>query len=166
VLGDIPNPQAIFQTNYKQSTLVDTSGQVVDANYRKTSPDHILVQGLTEQGVLSSFTVRKSKAPIDDAGIRWIISGTKGEVSITGPEMWQTLDKELHLHVRKGSEAPEEVEFDALRVDVADKVAPIGANVASMYHAFAKGDESKYATFESATKTHRLLDRIRKAAGV
>ncbi|KAG8406852.1 hypothetical protein J3459_018264 [Metarhizium acridum] len=41
-----------------------------------------------------------------------------------------------------------------MEVPLADVVAPFGANVASLYHAIAKGDATKYATFESAARTH------------
>lgn len=143
---------------------MNSKGEVVDPAYRRTSPDHIFVQGVTEQGVISSLVFRNSKGTTDDTGIRWIISGTKGEVSITGSEMWQLLDKELKLRVKIGGEPAQNVSFDDHRVAAAEKVKPMAANVTSVYHAFAKGDKTKYATFESAAKTSRLLERIRQAS--
>ena len=86
--------------------------------------------------------------PIDDVGIRWIISGTRGEIPIAGPEWWQTLDKEPQLQVKAGNQPAQMMNFDSYRVPAAKKVAPFAANV----------------TFESADKTHRLPERIRKSA--
>lgn len=153
-----------MKTQFEMAQLLGRNGNVVNTAYRKTDPDHILVQGITEGGVVASFAFRKSKGPVDDIGIRWIISGTKGEIAITGPERWQMLDKELQLQVKIGSQPAQTMNFDSYRMPAAKKVAPFAANVASLYDAFAKGDTKKYATFESAAKTFRLLERIRKSA--
>lgn len=163
-MGDIPDPQAILKTQFPTVKLVNSKGEVTNSEYPKTSPDHIFVQGITEQGIVSSIALHRSKGPVDDTDMRWIISGTEGEIAVTGPDLWQISDQGFKLQVRIGGEAAEFADIDALRPEAAAKVGGVGANVASMYDAFAKGDKSSYATFESAAKTHRLLDRIRKAA--
>jgi predicted dehydrogenase len=164
VLGDIPHPQAILKTHFQTTSLLGSDGKVVNPAYRKTDPDHILVQGITEDGTVSSFAIRTTKDPVDGTGIRWIICGTKGEISITSPEWWQMRDKEAQIQVKLGSEPAQIIDFDSYRVPASEKVAHMASNVASLYDAFAEGDTGKYATFESAAKTHRLLDRIKKYA--
>ncbi|KAJ6439467.1 oxidoreductase [Purpureocillium lavendulum] len=164
VLGDLTDTQAILKTQYKKTRLVTSNGSVVDPEFHKTAPDHILLQGVTEQGAVASFTFRKPKDAVDDTTFRWIISGTEGEVLITGNEWWQMMDKELHLQVKIGTEPTQTVDFGSYRIPAAEKVGTVAANVASVYDAFAKGDTAKYATFESAAKTHRTLERIRKGA--
>lgn len=166
VLGDLANPQAVLKIHYPKAKLVNDKGEVVNPEFRKTSPDHILLQGITQDGIVSSFAFRKSTEPIDETGIRWIITGTNGEVSITGPDKWQMLDQELQLQVKIFGDRAQTVNVSSYRVPAALKVTPIAANIASLYAAFAKGEESKYATFDSAAKTHRLLDRIMAATTI
>ncbi|KAK9438365.1 NAD(P)-binding domain protein [Metarhizium brunneum] len=165
VLGDFSEVQTILKSHYETVPIVDSDGQVVDSSYRKTSPDHILVQGITELGAVASLSVRKPPATADGVGIRWVISGTLGEIIVTGPGLWHVMDKEAHIQVKIGNEPVQDIDFQSYRVPLANEVAPFGANVASLYDALAKGDNTKYATFESAARTHRLLERIRKAAG-
>ena len=148
------------------SKLLDSNGQVINAEYPKTAPDHILVQGVTEKGVLASLTYRRSTGTVDGVGIRWVIAGTKGEISISAPDAWQMADKAIQLQVKIAGEPVHTPSVDSYRVDAADKVPEIAVNVVSMYAGFAKSDRTKYATFESAVKTHRLLDRIRSAAKI
>ena len=70
----------------------------------------------------------------------------------------------MQLQVKIGSEPAQIVNFDSYRVPASENMAHMASNVASLYDAFAKGDTEKYATFESAAKTHRLLDRIKNYA--
>ncbi|KAF5137750.1 hypothetical protein E5D57_001529 [Metarhizium anisopliae] len=165
VLGDFSEVQTILKSHYEIVPIVDSDGQVVDSSYRKTSPDHILVQGITELGAVASLLVRKPPATADGVGIRWAISGTLGEIIVTGPGLWHVMDKEAHIQVKIGNKLVQDIDFQSYRVPLANEVALFGANVASLYDAIAKGDNTKYATFESAARTHRLLERIRKAAG-
>lgn len=163
VIGDIPHPQAILETKYPLSKLVDADGTIVDPAFPKTSPDHILVQGIAGDGVVSSFVFRKSREPVDGTGIRWIITGTNGEVCITGPDGWQMLDKELQVELKVVGEAAQIIDVNSHRAPAVETLPSVAANVASMYAAFAKRNESEYATFESAARTHGLLDRIKAA---
>ncbi|UNI24767.1 transcription regulator gal80 [Purpureocillium takamizusanense] len=164
VLGGLTDTQAILKTQYKTSQLVGSDGQLLNRTVQKTAPDHILVQGITEGGAVASIAFRKPKGPVDDTGIRWIITGTEGEASIVGDGWWQMMDKELKLQVKVGTEPTQTIDFDSYRVPAVEKVSPLAANVASLYDGFAKGDTTKYATFESAARTHRILERIKKAA--
>ena len=52
----------------------------------KTAPDHILVQGELANGALASISFRKARKPVDALGLRWLITGTKGELEVTFPE--------------------------------------------------------------------------------
>lgn len=149
---------------FPNAKIVSGSNAVVDENYPKTAPDHILVQGVTDQGVISSITFRRSTGVVDDAAIRWVIAGTKGEISLTASDKWQLSDKEMELQVRITGEPIRNINLESYRIAAADHVPSIAANVASLYAGFADGNRSKYATFESAAKTMRLLDRIRAVA--
>ncbi|GJN74079.1 transcription regulator gal80 [Purpureocillium lilacinum] len=164
VLGDLTDMQAILKTQYKATQLVGPDGQPLNKEFRKTAPDHIFVQGITEGGAVASIAFRKPKSPVDDTDFRWIITGTQGEASIVGNGWWQMMDKEMNLQVKIGTEPTQTIDFDSYRAPAAEKVSPMAANVASLYDAFAKGDTTRYASFESAAKTHRFLESIKKAA--
>lgn len=164
VLGDLTDMQAILKTQYKATQLVGPDGQPLNKEFRKTAPDHIFVQGITEGGAVASIAFRKPKSPVDDTDFRWIITGTQGEASIVGNGWWQMMDKEMNLQVKIGTEPTQTIDFDSYRAPAAEKVSPMAANVTSLYDAFAKGDTKRYATFESAAKTHRFLESIKKAA--
>ncbi|KAK4073312.1 hypothetical protein Purlil1_13075 [Purpureocillium lilacinum] len=166
VLGELSDVQAILKTQYKTARLVDSEGQVLDESFRKTAPDHIFLQGTTGDGAVASFSFRNPKYPADETGFRWIISGTEGEISITGDEWWPLMHDELQLRLKVGVEPTRTISYDSYKVSAADKVPPVAANVVSLYSAFAKGDTTKFASFASAAQTHRILEKIRRAANV
>ncbi|KAI1360483.1 oxidoreductase [Xylaria arbuscula] len=165
VLGDFAKLQAILKTDVSSVKIFDSEGVLVNPAYPKTGADQILVQGTLESGALASLSVKQSKNDIDGVAFRWVISGSEGEVEIIAPEFnWQAGAPKRTLRLKIGDEAVQNVDFLA-GDQIESKVPFIAANVARQYSAFAKGDLNTVATFESAVKTHRLLNRILKAAG-
>jgi predicted dehydrogenase len=159
-LGDFTNIQSILKTQYPTTNIVNDEGKVVYANHPKSAPDHIFVQGVLEGGAVASLSFRSVPSAVDRTGFRWLISGTKGEIEVTAPELgWQLRSSKAALKVRVGK--GEEIQTVDLSTDPTSTTVPFpGSNTAGLYDAFAKGDGSKYATFEDAVKTHHLLDRI------
>jgi predicted dehydrogenase len=145
------------------------NGQVVDPVYRKTSPDHIFVQGALLSGAIASIAYRKTREAAEDIGFRWIITGIDGELILSAPERWWqnglgTPDG-WSLKLRAGKEGNlQEISLEDLDNSPASSVKSPGTNTARLYQSFAHGHGLE-ATFESAAKTHRLLDRIAKSAG-
>ncbi|KAL7920988.1 oxidoreductase [Trichoderma austrokoningii] len=164
VLGDLSHIQSIFKTGYKTVQLTGPDNTIVDPAYVKTSPDQILVQGVTSSGAVASIAFRKPRHHGDEHDLRWYISGTEGEIMVTSPATWSIADKGAEIRIRTGDGPFEVVDFQSLRLPAAESLSPMAANVHSMYDAFAKGDTTRYATFESAANTHRILDEIKKAA--
>lgn len=150
--------------------LAGDDGKIIDPSYPKTSPDHILVQGVLESGALASLTFR-SPIPrtVDGTGWRWIITGSAGEVEITGPEAsWQYGSAGTQLKYRIGGENTITRDYPLLLDEINPEIAMVaypGVNTAHLYETFAKTDSDRYATFEDALRTQRLLDRILLAAG-
>ncbi|KAI0099014.1 oxidoreductase [Nemania sp. FL0031] len=165
ILGDFTEVQAIMKPAIDKVAIYSAKGVLVNPGYPKTSADHILVQGILEGGAVASISARKSKAIVDDASFRWIISGTEGELEVTVPPTnWQFGDPKRTLKLKIGSGEVQTVDF--LSNDQFEgKIPAISTNTARQYLAFAKGDTDGVATFGSALKTHRLIDRIIKAAG-
>lgn len=157
VLGDFAELQSTLKNFYPTLPIKDADGKVKDAAYPKTSPDHIVVHGTLRSGAVVSLSYRTVKSAVDGIGVNWLISGTKGEIQVTTSEShWQMSDPKRKLRLKIGNEETVEVDFSQEEGN-SNRFA---INVAAQYEAFARGDEAHYATFESALKTHLLLEDI------
>ncbi|KKP05588.1 oxidoreductase [Trichoderma harzianum] len=164
ILGDLSHVQSILKSQFKTVRVVGTQNETIDLEYEKTAPDHIFVQGLLDNGAVASLSFRKPGSTAEETGIRWYISGTKGEILITGPSWWQMLNKEPVLQMKVGNEPVHVINFQDEAESAIQTGPAMAANLTLLYEAFAEGDVSRYATFESAARTHRLLEKIRQAA--
>jgi predicted dehydrogenase len=167
VLGDFAQVQAQLSAQYKTIPIVDSSGQVVDPEYPKTSPDHIFVQGTLDNEAVISIAFRKSASAADGVGYRWYITGTLGELAITNSEApWAygvTANRNILLKLGKEG-ATEEVDYTSEDTSRAAKLPIPTRNTARIYENFAR-EGGEVVTFEDALKTHRLLARIAESAG-
>ncbi|KAI1111798.1 oxidoreductase [Nemania sp. NC0429] len=165
VLGDFSEVQAIMKSTIPSISVLNAKGTVVNPAYPKTAADQVVVQGILESDALVSISLRHPGADADGASFRWIISGTEGEIEVIVPQSgWQMGEPKRTLKLKTGADEAQEVDFLA-EDELEGKVPAVSANVARQYRAFAKGDTEAAATFESALKNHRLLDRIVRAAG-
>ncbi|KAI0533602.1 oxidoreductase [Xylaria digitata] len=165
VLGDFTELQAIMKSTVSNVSILNTKGEVINPAYPKTSADQTLVQGILESGAVASISARKPKGEVDGVSFRWIISGTEGEIEVIIPQsLWQFGEPKRTLKLKIGASESQNVDFLSSD-EFESKVPAIVANLARQYRAFAKGDMGTVATFESSLKTHRLLDRIIRAAG-
>ncbi|KAF3056698.1 Galactose/lactose metabolism regulatory protein [Trichoderma lentiforme] len=164
ILGDLSHVRSILKSQYKTVRIVGTENETIDPEYEKTAPDHIFVQGLLDGGAAASLSFRKPGSTAEETGIRWYISGTKGEILLTGPSWWQMLNKEPVLQVKVGNEPVHVIKFQDEAESAVQTGPAMATNLALLYEAFADGDVSRYATFKSAARTHRLLEKIRQAA--
>ncbi|KAI8630475.1 oxidoreductase [Xylariaceae sp. FL1651] len=166
VLGDFAEVQAILKSTVTSVPIVNTKGELVNPGYPKTSPDQMLVQGVLENDAMVSISMRKSKTEVDNISFRWIVSGTEGAIEVLIHEMqWQFGEPKRTLKLKIGNQEVQNVRFIAEDDEFESKVPFPGVNPARQHRAFAEGNEGSVATFQSALKTHRLLDRILKAAG-
>ncbi|KAI0451561.1 oxidoreductase [Xylaria acuta] len=170
VLGDFTEVQAILKKTISEVPIFSPEGVLVNPSYPKTSPDQVLVQGVLESDAVASIQVRKGKIEVDDVSFRWLISGTEGEIEVIVPRAgfssnWQFGEPKRTLRLKIGDSEAHNVDYLA-NDEFEGKVPGPAANVARQYRAFAKGDTKEaVATFKSALKTQRLLDRILRAAG-
>lgn len=141
---------------------------VVNPAYPKTTPDHILVQGkLKNRNAPASISFRTSSKTADDTGVRWIITGTKGEIEITANRgQWQidSSSKKLKLSLYESGETRV---YDTTSEDlgVAANLGDSAVNTALIVDGFAKGVEGSYVDFASSLKLHKLLDVILDKSG-
>ncbi|KAK1847717.1 oxidoreductase family protein [Colletotrichum chrysophilum] len=135
-------------------------------SHPKTAPDHILVQGSLQSGALATVHFRTTQASIDDVGIRWIISGSKGEVEITSPSSsWQGYFPNRKIKVKVFGGETRDVDF-AADLGAAAEVGQRAVNTALVLDAFAKGKMELYADFEAGLRNHKLLDVILKKSSL
>ncbi|KEY74049.1 hypothetical protein S7711_02638 [Stachybotrys chartarum IBT 7711] len=167
VLGgfDTQTIQSVFKREVDSIPVPKADGSTVQ--HSKTVPDSIFVQGSLASGALASIAMRwvHLNEAINGVGVRWIISGTEGELELTTDmAQWQfKSEKTLKLKLR-GKEV-EEVGVKDDGPAFTKGVPGPGVNTALILDAFAKGDTTRYADFEQAPETHRLLDVILEKSG-
>lgn len=167
VLGDFSTTNTTLINNHPTVPLLDmTTGQVANPAAPKNTPDHIFLNGRLASGAAASITVRKTTKPVDELGLRWLISGTKGEIEVTMPEdhiQQAPSGRKIRLRREKGD--VEVFEFENVQEpDHIKKTGQVGENTARLYEDIATG-KSGLADFEEATRLHRLLDRMIKESG-
>jgi predicted dehydrogenase len=162
ILGDFKDIQSTLKTQNSKTNLIDDEGKIVEENYHITAPDTILLQGILESGALTSVIMRTSPEPVDNAGFRWIISGTKGELELTtDPGIFHWGPTGLKLKVKEFGGEAKEIDLGPAEPEHVSQVSYSGQNVARVYEAFAKGDEDGYATLDDALKVHRALEKAK-----
>lgn len=117
---------------------------------------------------MASIAVRWAdyQGAVDDVGFRWIITGTEGEIEVTTNQVpWQQNSSKRKLKLKLKGSASEEVDFASADADFVKHIPEIGVNTGRILDAFAKGDKSRYADFDSALETHKLLDEIIRQSG-
>jgi hypothetical protein len=92
VLRPFASLSSVLKTEYDSINIINEKGEVITSNYHKTTPNHLLVQGMLSSGALASIAYRTvpDSPTTDGVGIRWIMTGSDGEIEITTPEIqWQ-----------------------------------------------------------------------------
>jgi predicted dehydrogenase len=135
---------------------------------KKNTPDHVLVQGRLKSGAVASIVYRwcDLQEAVGNVGVRWIISGTEGELEITTDQgQWQMSPPERKLKLKLRGKPEEGVDFPVADAEFVRNMENFGQNSGRILNAFAQGDQAVYADFSSATQTHKLLDEILKKSG-
>ncbi|KAM6482097.1 NAD(P)-binding protein [Trichoderma sp. SZMC 28011] len=168
VLGDFASLQPLLDIQHPTVKTIDSSsGAVVNPARKKTAPDHFFVQGKLETGAIANVAFRKVNKTVDGKGLKWLISGTKGEIelSMDGPMLQMDLEKK-HLRLVIGREGKvQDIDYDDPQEPKCIRnVAPPGTNTARLFEDFAN-KTTAVASFEEAFKVHKLLDKIAEASG-
>ncbi|KUJ24334.1 putative oxidoreductase [Mollisia scopiformis] len=169
VLGDFASLTSSMRCDYPSIDIVDSAGTVVQKGYQKTSPDHVQVSGKLVSGANASIVFYTAPGEaVDGVGVRWVITGTEGQMEIiTQERQWQMGAPGTKLRARLGRGAGiVEVNFEDVEEEKEVREAAFpGTNTARLYDAFAEEKRDVYADFESAVKTHALLEWIKREAG-
>ncbi|KAL7942608.1 hypothetical protein V8C42DRAFT_360035 [Trichoderma barbatum] len=166
VLGDFASVKSTFAVQQPIVKLVSSkTREVVNPERRRTSPDHIFVQGTLESGAVVSITKRTSPQTIDGHGLRWLISGTEGEMELTtSGRGYQTGSNARALRLIAKDGEVKTIGWEQEEPSHIRDVAPPGANTARLFEAYAL-NKNCYSDFEKAVNLHKLLDKIAQDAG-
>ena len=144
---------------------MDGQGNVVDADYKVTAPEHMLLQGVLKSGAAASFTIRTTPVAADGPAYRWTITGTEGEVMFTsGSGTFQMNPPDAKIYLKKGDADVQEVDFSRDEGEYVAKSGAMGTNVARVYEAYARGDTEGLSTIEQTLETEKVLHQLKKAA--
>lgn len=89
VLGNISTSNSILQVVDKEATMESTKDGS-HYQFARTSPDEIFVQGKLESGAVAAINFRRipfGNKTVDNVGVRWVITGTEGEIELTTQEI-------------------------------------------------------------------------------
>jgi predicted dehydrogenase len=155
--------KSVIKAQYPRINIVDAAENTIVHDHPKTAPDHAFVQGILQSGAVASLSFRTVNFTVDGVGIRWLISGTEGEIEVTTPEMlWQLRKPGWTLKLKKGNGEAKDMELG-----LPDENYPgsfLGINTARLYEAYANQETDKYADFEDDLATHLTLQRILQAS--
>ncbi|RMD40744.1 hypothetical protein DV735_g4390, partial [Chaetothyriales sp. CBS 134920] len=150
VVGEFRDLQATLVNIRPEVPVVDVkSGSV--RTLKKTSHDHVSVQGNLERGGLATVVYKPGTS---DTGrdFYWEIVGTKGTLVLEGPnghvQMFHPTLKFAKAGTGELKEIPVEVASD------------FSVNVGNAWDAFAGKGEGSVTTFEDALIRHKLIDAI------
>ncbi|KAL7788408.1 NAD(P)-binding protein [Trichoderma afarasin] len=156
VLGDFASLQSLLDIQHPTVKTIDSSSGAVVNPARKL-----------ETGAIANVAFRKVNKTVDGNSLKWLISGTKGEIelSMDGPMLQMDLEKK-HLRLVIGREGKvQDIDYDDPdEPKCIRNVAPPGTNTARLFEGFAN-KTTAVASFEEAFKVHKLLDKIAEASG-
>ena len=167
VLGEFEHLNSIFKTENKTIAICNSEGKVIDPAFPKTSPDFIFVHGTLRSGAFASINYRSVKGKtVSGAGLHWTITGSEGEIEVSAPEFpWQYGMPGSKILLRVGEEKVEEVDIKDPKEELyVSSLNVPSANPARVYEAFANGERGRFASFDDAVETHRVLDAIKKGS--
>ena len=164
LLGEPTSLHSILTTQYPTIALLSSSGTVLNPAHSKSAPDHIALHGTLASGAIISLTYRSTPAgSVDAKGLRWLITGTEGEMEILTPELqWQFGPPGTTVTVKTKEGGAEEIvyEKEGKEEEHVGKVPFPGTNTARLYEAFARGRKEGFADFGDAVVRHGMLEKV------
>ena len=161
VLGEVASVSSVVTTRRREAVARDT-GQPLPV----TAPDQVLVSGLLASGAPLAIHYRGGPPPSGE-GLLWEITGTEGDIRLTGLAQGGAQRNPLTLKVARGNNrefTPVEVPA-SLRTGYPADLTP--GNVARLYARMAadlREGTRTAPTFDDAVALHRILAAIEKAS--
>ncbi|KAI1807183.1 NAD(P)-binding protein [Daldinia bambusicola] len=168
ILGDVQVLYSRLQLQRPDVKIRDRSTGKIVKTVRSDVPDLIHVTGLlpdsehTSSGATVHLRFRRGQAFKGEDPFVWSVNGERGEIRLSasgGPGIsagahGQPLTIEVHDF------DTDEVEMVKWSWNGREELDVSARMVGAQYEAFAAGDETKYPTFEHASKRHKQLDEM------
>ncbi|KAF4612285.1 hypothetical protein D9613_003918 [Agrocybe pediades] len=155
VLGNFASVTATDATFYPTGQVVDAKGKPTGKTIHSETPDHYIISGTLESGVLVNVFWRAGYSSEEGTGRRqfvWEIDGEEGTIRIESHKPTGAFtglyEPDMYVNGQK-------VEVD--RDDVIESVK-------TAWKQFATGEKGDYATIDDAVKNHELIDAIELSA--
>ncbi|KAJ5406057.1 NAD-binding Rossmann fold oxidoreductase family protein [Penicillium sp. CMV-2018d] len=158
VLGNFASMQSLLANQCPLVKIIKADSSVLKENVKKTTPDHIMIQGTLDSGAVFSATVRGGPPFKGSPGLVWSIYGEKGEIRILGPSAFIELAGTTSFEVYNFD--TDDVEQVELKKGAFAEMNPMNRNLARLYEAIAAGDKSLFCDFEEAVKRHEFIEEI------
>ncbi|PXX70900.1 putative dehydrogenase [Nocardia tenerifensis] len=160
LIGGFTDLSARLAVSHPQAVIEDT-GETIEV----TSPNHLLLDAATAQGVVISAHIHDSK--VTNGRTRIEISGTAGDLAIvSGANSPGGISlSDLRLVGSRGGGEWQPLGGDDPLADIS--LGTEVGNVARLYAAVAhdvRTDTATVPTFHDGVRVHRLLDTIRRSA--
>ncbi|CEJ62795.1 Putative NAD-binding Rossmann fold oxidoreductase family protein [Penicillium brasilianum] len=158
VLGELSSFKSLLSNQRPVVRIVKADGSVAKENAKKTTPDHVMIQGSLKSGAVLSAMIRGGAPFKGSPGLEWSIYGEKGEIRITGPNAFIEIvgTNSIQLH----DFATDEIVEIALKKGAFAEMGPLNRNVACVYEAIAAGDKTIFCDFERAVKRHQFIEEV------
>ncbi|MEU1982257.1 Gfo/Idh/MocA family oxidoreductase [Nocardia sp. NPDC019395] len=162
LLGDIAELSADLAIRHPHTIIAETQETI-----RVTSPDHLLLSGVAEGGVVVSVHMHDAK--LTDGRTRIEISGTEGDLALVsdGPSGAGGIQmSDLRLLGSRGAGGTWQ-DLTGPGAKSADELPTESRHVAALYSQLAvdlRTGEQTIPSFETGLHMHRLLDAIRRSA--
>ncbi|KAF2191551.1 NAD(P)-binding protein [Zopfia rhizophila CBS 207.26] len=173
-LGEFESFKSILSTHQRSIRVYDVPvaelGEVMKdpeaKPYRiveRTAPDMILVQGKLVGGVVAGlhFSTGAGQTDADGRNLRWIISGTEGDIQVTQTQGPLLRDFSVEIKAVRGGET------EKFAVDWEEKgeYGMFGEHVmlatpGRHYKAIAEGAQDGIVSFKDGLRRHEMLEQI------
>ncbi|MCJ1463633.1 hypothetical protein MMC07_002241 [Pseudocyphellaria aurata] len=130
----------------------------VEETVKTDVPDLIMLHGTLSSGIPLSASFRSGQPFKDDPGLVWNINGLAGEIKVqgSGPAL-QARDDDVKIWLHNfATDEVDEVKWES----PFPELPGAARNVASLYEAFARGDEGGFPSFEDAVLRHRQIEEL------
>lgn len=166
---------------YPEVSIVEPTTNKKIAQRKSDVPTQIVFNAVMKSGVVLTYKLHTganfsagAKPRTDKGrlpGLDWRIFGSKGEIRITGYNMWSLNTDLENVKVEICRVDNGEVETVDIDADSFDNLPTQARNIAQLYEAFASGldkDQGKrewYPDFEYALRRHELIEEMYTKSG-
>lgn len=160
-LGELHEFSTLTSVQRSQIEIMGSDSQVLEV-LKRTSMDHIVLQGFLRSGAVICVLQRGGRPFKGTPGLDWRIYGERGEIRMTieqssYPHLTSDgIDIEVHDSAQNT--------LDKIKPETTSRFASPIAEIEKIYEAFAMGEHQP--DWREAARRHQLMDKIHKGSNV